>query len=177
MNILQQQPAEISLLQEQGKLVLQERTDIAWLIRILGFWFLIGALALFILSLAETPPWIRVLILVIALTIEAMTLVSWVVMQTYVFDIATNTVTYTTQRILADPSVQRFFITDIQKVNLVPKTKTHAWSYYISLQLQTGECLDIDLTSSASVDRAIVDQIQHFLNLTPDSVSSRKYYN
>ena len=165
MGILQQQPAEISLLEESKKLILQEKTDVKWLIKILGFWFLMSALVLYVLSLNHTSLWIIVLILGTALTIEAMTLISWVVMQMYVFDTDDNTVTFTTQGLLAKPNVQRYFISDIQTINLVPKTKSNAWSYYISLQLKTGECLDIDLTSSASVDQIIVQQIQNFLHL------------
>lgn len=116
------------------------------------------------------------LLLVITLAIEAMTLLSWVVTQTYEFDTADNTVTFTTKELLIEPSVKRYILSDVQNISLVPKTGQNACSYYISLQLQAEEVLDIDLTRSASVDRVIAQQIQQFLilNLTTDRLSQEQ---
>ncbi|UBF25904.1 hypothetical protein K9N68_30915 [Kovacikia minuta CCNUW1] len=76
-----------------------------------------------------------------------------------------------TQKGLFGKTCDRHSIQEIQKVQLVPKTSKHSWSYYIALKLRSGQKVGIDLTSSESVDREIVSRIRGFLH-SPAKYSS-----
>ncbi|UBF25903.1 hypothetical protein K9N68_30910 [Kovacikia minuta CCNUW1] len=83
MELLQQQPSEISLYKDSTRLVLQERTNIKWLFGILGFWAMIAALISSILVIEAAPIWIVLIVLGVTLVIEVITLLSWVINQTW----------------------------------------------------------------------------------------------
>jgi hypothetical protein len=94
-----------------------------------------------------------------------MTLVSWVVTQTYVFDITADRVTFVRTGLLGTGSIQTYILSEIEQVNLMPKTQHNPWSYYLSLKLNSKEVVDIDLTTSADIDRVVAQKITQFLKL------------
>jgi hypothetical protein len=165
MEILQQQPSEVSLLYEPGQLTLHERTSLKWLVKILGFWILVGSTLVYVLSINHIFFWVRIVLVMIPLMAIVMTLVSWVVTQTYVFDITVDMVTFVRTGLLGAGSNQTFILSEIERVNLMPKTQHNPWSYYISLELKSKDAVDIDLTTSAALDRVVAQKITQFLKL------------
>jgi hypothetical protein len=165
MEILQQHPSEVSLLYEPGQLTLHERTSLKWLVKIIGFWILVGSTLFYILSINHILVWVRIVLAMMPLMAIVMTLVSWVMTQKYVFDIAADTVTCVRTGLLGAASIQIYALSEIEQVNLVPKTQHNPWSYYIALRLKSEDVVDIDLTTSATLDRVVAQKITQFLKL------------
>jgi hypothetical protein len=163
MELLQQQPSEISLSEDSTKLILQERSQIKWLLGMLALWAVIGVAIASVLVALGAALWIAAFVLAIALAMDVMTVLSWVVVQTFTFDAAASVVTSTQKGVFGRPVVHTYALGEIMRVQLVPKTANHAWSYYISLKLTSGRNIDIDLSSNEAVDREIVRSIQRFL--------------
>jgi hypothetical protein len=163
MELLQQQPSEISLTEDSTKLILQERSQIKWLLGMLTLWAVIGGTIASVLVALGITLWVAAFVLAVALAVDLMTLLAWVVVQTFTFDAAARTVTSTQKGVFGRAVVRVYPLGEIMSVQLLPKTGNNSWSYYISLKLTSGRTIDIDLSSSEAVDREIVRSIQRFL--------------
>jgi hypothetical protein len=164
MEFLQQQPSEISLYRDSTKLTLQEQTNIQWLFGILGVWAVLSISIPIVLLTQGMPGWTVTIALVVMLAGGVMTLCSWVVAQTCTFDAAANTVTIAQKDLLGRTTCERHTLHKVSNVQLMPKMRANAWSFYIAIRLASGESLEVDLTSSETVDREIVGRVREFLN-------------
>jgi hypothetical protein len=164
MEFLQQQPSEISLRRDSTKLILQEQTNTNWLFGMLAVWAVPGISIPLLLFTQSVPIWIITIALPVMLVGGGMTLFSWVVAQTWTLDTVTNTVTVAQKGLFGSTTCERYGLHEVSAVQLMPKTRINAWSFYIVIRLASGKNLEIDLTSSEIVDRKIVGFVREFLN-------------